>query len=102
MAIATEEAVVVRRIVREFELFCTAYDRYIQQVDQAVCELDEALHNKAVPLVLGAGDVGIFVRDAGYLVDSLRAVAKGPRGCGMDRGDTLPTTAYPKLDGRAS
>jgi hypothetical protein len=98
----TNDEAVVRDIVREFEIFEAAYDRYMQQVDEAVCTLDETLKDKAAPLVLDAGEVGIFFRDAGYLVDSLRIAVKGPKSGGLNRGDTLPPTAYPKLDGRAS
>lgn len=90
----TNDETVVRHIVREFERFQAAYDRYMQRVDEAVYALGDALKDRAAPLVLDEGDVGIFFRDAGYLVDALRDAAGGSKCSGVDDRDPPTPSGY--------
>ncbi|HBT68001.1 MAG TPA: hypothetical protein DEB63_06820 [Agrobacterium sp.] len=70
-------AAALRRIIREFEALNQAFDRYMERVDTAICELDEPLFDRVPPLIGDAVDVSLFLRDAGDLIDALRPIAKG-------------------------
>jgi hypothetical protein len=65
----------VRRIVEEFDVFSRAFDRYMEQVDTAICKLDEPLFERTRPLIGDAVDISLFLRDASDLIDKLRTIA---------------------------
>lgn len=70
-------AAALRRIIREFDTLNQAFDRYMERVDTAICELDEPLFDRTRPLIGDAVDVSLFLRDAGDLIDGLRPIAEG-------------------------
>lgn len=74
----TEKMGAVAKIVKAFEAFQDAYDLYLCQVESALPEDidDETLRERVRSLVLGSDDVGVYLRDYGYTVDSLRSLAR--------------------------
>lgn len=74
----TEKKHAVAEIVKAFEAFRDAYDDYLRRVETVIPEEmdDEALRERVRSLVLGSEDVGIYLRDYGYTVDSLRSLAR--------------------------
>lgn len=65
-------------IVKAFDIFREAYDAYLLEVETALPDdvEDEALQERVRSLVLGSGDVSIYLRDYGYTVDSMRALLR--------------------------
>jgi hypothetical protein len=74
MANGTDAA--LRRIVMEFDVFSSAFDRYMHEVDTAVCELDESTFDGARHLVADAVDVSLFLRDAALIIDRYRTLCR--------------------------
>lgn len=74
----TEKKQAVEEIVKAFAAFRDAYDDYLCRVETALPEEieDEALRERVRSLVLGSEDVGLYLRDYGYTVDSLRGLAR--------------------------
>ena len=68
----------IHEVVNAFDAFRDAYDNYLRRVETALPEEveDEALRDRVRSLVLGSEDVGIYLRDYGYTVDSLRSLAR--------------------------
>lgn len=65
-------------IVKAFDVFREAYDAYLREVETALPDdaEDEALQERVRSLVLGSGDVAIYLRDYGYTIDSMRALLR--------------------------
>jgi hypothetical protein len=65
-------------IVKAFDVFREAYDNYLLEVETALPDdvEEEALQERVRSLVLGSGDVSIYLRDYGYTVDSMRALLR--------------------------
>ncbi|NTE56091.1 hypothetical protein G6M78_13520 [Agrobacterium tumefaciens] len=74
----TQKKHAIDAIVKAFDAFRNAYDEYLFMVETAIPEEmdDEALTGHVRSLVLGSEDVGIYLRDYGYTVDSLRSLAR--------------------------
>lgn len=74
----TEKKHATAEIIKAFDAFRDAYDEYLRKVETALPEEveDEALRERVRSLVLGSEDVGIYLRDYGYTVDALRALAR--------------------------
>ncbi|NNH58872.1 hypothetical protein HLI01_19135 [Rhizobium laguerreae] len=64
----------VTTVIKAFDAFQEAYDQYVQAVDTALPSdtEDDALRERIASLVIGSGDVGIYLRDYGYTIDSMR------------------------------
>lgn len=73
----TDKKHAIEEIVKAFEAFSNAYDDYLRKVETSLPEEveDEALRERVRSLVLGSEDVGLYLRDYGYTVDSLRSLA---------------------------
>lgn len=74
----TTESNAIATVIKAFDIFQEAYDQYVQTVDTALpSEVEnEALRGRIASLVLDSVDVGIYLRDYGYTVDSLRSLAR--------------------------
>ncbi|MBY3589473.1 hypothetical protein HJA87_06190 [Rhizobium bangladeshense] len=74
----TDRKHATNEIVKAFEAFRDAYDEYLRRVETAIPEgvEDETLRERVRSLVLGSEDVGVYLRDYGYTVDSLRSLAR--------------------------
>jgi hypothetical protein len=74
----TEKKRAVAEIVNAFEAFRDAYDDYLRRVETSIPEEldDEVLREQVRALVLGSGDVGIYLRDYSYTADSLRSLVR--------------------------
>lgn len=74
----TEKKHAIAEIVKAFEAFRDAYDNYLREVESALPDdiCDEALRERVRSLVLGSEDVGVYLRDYGYTVDSLRSLSR--------------------------
>lgn len=74
----TDKKQATNEIVKAFEAFRDAYDEYLRRVETAIPEEveDETLRERVRSLVLGSEDVGVYLRDYGYTVDSLRSLAR--------------------------
>lgn len=74
----TRKTAAITEVIRAFDTFREAYDQYVQTVDTALpSEIeDDALRERIASLVIGSGDVGLYLRDYGYTVDSLRSLAR--------------------------
>ncbi|TAV90463.1 hypothetical protein [Rhizobium leguminosarum] len=70
----TTKSGAVAKVVEAFDTFREAYDQYVQAVDTALpSEVeDDALRERIASIVIGSGDVGIYLRDYGYTIDSMR------------------------------
>lgn len=68
----------IKSVIKAFDTFREAYDQYVQAVDTALPSdvEDDELRAEIASLVIGSGDVGIYLRDYGYAVDSLRSLAR--------------------------
>ncbi|MGO7637596.1 hypothetical protein [Rhizobium leguminosarum] len=74
----TTKSSAVAKVVKAFDTFREAYDQYVHVVDTALpSEIeDDALRERIASLVIGSGDVGLYLRDYGYTVDSMRTLAR--------------------------
>ncbi|TBB56264.1 hypothetical protein ELH44_22325 [Rhizobium ruizarguesonis] len=74
----TTKSGAISTVIKAFETFREAYDQYVQTVDTALPSdvEDDALRERIASLVIGSGDVGVFFRDYGYTIDSLRSLAR--------------------------
>jgi len=74
----TRKTVAIKEVIKAFDTFREAYDQYVQTVDTALPSdiEDDVLRERIAALVIGSGDVGIYLRDYGYTVDSLRSVVR--------------------------
>ncbi|MBB4569234.1 hypothetical protein [Rhizobium leucaenae] len=73
----TTKSGAITKVIKAFDTFREAYDQYVQTVDTALPSdvEDDALRERIASLVIGSGDVGLYLRDYGYTVDSLRSLA---------------------------
>lgn len=74
----TPEKSAVAAVTEAFNAFRDAYDLYVCTVDTALpSDVDnEMLRDRIASLVIGSGDIGIYLRDYGYTIDSLRSLAR--------------------------
>ena len=74
----TTKSGAITNVIRAFDTFQQAYDQYVQTVDTALPSNveDDALRERIASLVIGSGEVGIYLRDYGYTVDSLRSLVR--------------------------
>lgn len=74
----TTRSSAIKKVIKAFDNFREAYDHYVQAVDTALpSEIeDDGLRERIASLVIGSGDVAIYLRDYGYTVDSLRSLAR--------------------------
>lgn len=74
----TTKSGAIKKVIKAFDTFRDAYDQYVQTVDTALpSEIDDdALRERIASLVIDSVDVGIYLRDYGYTVDSLRSLVR--------------------------
>ncbi len=74
----TTKSSAIKKVIEAFDNFREAYDQYVQTVDTALPSdiEDDGLRERIASLVIGSSDVGIYLRDYGYTVDSLRALGR--------------------------
>ncbi|RVO61801.1 hypothetical protein [Sinorhizobium meliloti] len=74
----TTKSGAITKVIKAFDTFREAYDQYVQTVDTALPSdvEDDALRERIASLVIGSSDVGIYLRDYGYTIDSLRSLAR--------------------------
>lgn len=71
-----KKADAISKVVKAFDAFREAYDRYIMDVEDLMPGdedgEDEYLKKRIASLVIGSGDVALYLRDYGYTVDAMR------------------------------
>lgn len=78
----TTKSGAVTTVIKAFDAFRNAYDFFLLQIETALPDEaddgsdDEALREKVRSLVLGSGDVAIYLRDYGYTIDSMRHIPR--------------------------
>lgn len=74
----TTKSGAIAKVINAFDAFREAYDQYVQTMDTALPGdvEDDALRERIASLVIGSGDVGIYLRDYGYTIDSMRSLAR--------------------------
>ena len=74
----TTKSGAIANVIKAFDAFREAYDQYVQKVDTALPSdiEDDPLRERIASLVIGSGDVGIYLRDYGYTIDSMRTLAR--------------------------